>query len=164
MSISTGAERKKSKVPTLYVMIGPAGSGKSYVANRIPHAAIDSTDMIRELMFGSAECQDNPKEVFEEAYIFAEDALCGGLDVVFDATNTTAFARKKLLTRVSGINHKNVAIFMNTPLEECKRRNALRKRKVPDAVIERQYEQMLKDAGSIPEQFDEIVIVEGWRK
>lgn len=148
-----------NKKPTLYVMIGPAGSGKSYVANRIPHAVLDSTDMIRELMFGSAECQDNPEKVFEEAYIFAEDALCGGLDVVFDATNTTTFARKKLLERVSGICHKNVAVFMNTSLKECKRRNALRKRKVPDAVIERQYEHMMRDAHSIPEQFDEIVIV-----
>ena len=153
-----------NKKPTLFVMVGPAGSGKSYVANRIPHAAIDSTDMIRELMFGSAECQDNSEKVFEEAYIFAEDALCGGLDVVFDATNTTAFTRKKLLERMSGIDHKNVAIFMNTPLEECKRRNAQRKRRVPDDVIVRQYNQLIKEASSIPYQFDEIVIVEGWKR
>ena len=101
--------------------------------------------------------------MFERAYQTTEDLLCAGFDVAFDATNTTAFARKKLLTRVSGIEHKNVAIFMNTPLEECKRRNAQRERRVPDDVIVRQYNQLMKEASSIPYQFDEIMIVEGWK-
>lgn len=149
-----------SKTPTLYVMIGPAGSGKTCAAAMISNAVICSTDKMREIMFGTAECQDNSAKVFEEAYKFAEDALCVGFDVVFDATNTTTSARKKLLQRMEGITHKNVAVFMNTSLDECKRRNANRKRKVPEDVIERQYTQLLNDADSIPNQFDEIVIVE----
>ena len=148
-----------SDCPTLYVMIGPAGSGKTCAAALIPNCVICSTDKMREIMFGSAECQDNSAKVFEEAYKFAEDALCVGFDVVFDATNTTAFARKKLLQRMEGITHKNVGVFMNTSLDECKRRNANRKRKVPEDVIERQHWQLMQEADSIPNQFDEIVII-----
>ena len=150
---------RTSKKPTLFVMIGPAGAGKSMFRCTIPWVCTVCPDTIRWAMFGDESCQREPEKVFETAYKAAENLLCDGWDVVFDATNTTAFARKKLLNRVSGIDHKNVAIFMNTPLEECKRRNSQRSRKVPEEVIERQYEQMLKDAGSIPEQFDEIVIV-----
>lgn len=153
-----------SKKPTLYVMIGPAGSGKSTFRKGVHWACAVCPDTIREMFFGDEACQKEPEKVFERAYQTTEDLLCAGYDVVFDATNTTSYARNKLLERVSGICHKNVAIFMNTSCEECKRRNARRKRKVPDAVIERQYEQMMKDAGSIPYQFDEIIIVEGWNK
>lgn len=153
-----------NKSPTLFVMIGPAGSGKSTFRKSIPWACTVCPDTIRETFFGDEACQKEPEKVFERAYVTTEDLLCAGYDIVFDATNTTSYARKKLLERVSGIDHKNVAIFMNTPLKECKRRNALRKRKVPEEVIERQYEQMMRGAHSIPEQFDEIVIVEGWRK
>lgn len=150
--------------PTLYVMIGPAGSGKSTFKKQILWACSVTPDNIRKEMFGDESCQLEPEKVFEKAYIAMENLLCDGWDVVFDATNTTEFARKKLLERVSGIDHKNVAIYMNTPLEECKRRNALRKRKVPDEVIDRQYMQMIRDAASIPVQFDEIIVVEGWNK
>lgn len=149
-----------NKKPTLFIMIGSAGSGKSTFRKSIPWACTVCPDSIRKMMFGDEDCQKDSDKVFERAYQTMEDLLCAGYDVVFDATNTTSFTRKKLLERVSGITHKNVAVFMNTPLAECKRRNALRKRKVPNEVIERQYEQMLKDAGSIPEQFDEIVIVD----
>jgi predicted kinase len=147
-------------IPTLYVMIGPAGSGKSTIARLFHPTCIVCPDTIRKIMFGSEEDQREPEKVFERAYKTTEDLLCAGFSVVFDATNTTKWGRKRLLNRVSGIWHKNVAVYMNTPLEECKRRNEKRERKVPDAVIERQYAQMLKDAEQIPEIFDEIIIVE----
>ena len=163
-STSTGAERNLNN-PNLYVMIGPAGSGKSTASkNLFQNALRICPDSVRKELFGDEADQREPAKVFEIAYKSMEDALCNGFSVVFDATNTTAFARKKVLERVSGITHKNVAVFMNTPLEECKRRNKTRGRVVSDAVIERQYEQMMRDASSIPYQFDEICIVEGWKK
>ncbi len=150
--------------PTLYVMIGPAGSGKTTFAKNIPWACRVSPDNVRKEWFGDEACQKDHGKVFELAYKSTENLLCAVFDVVFDATNTTPAARKKLLQRMEGICHKNVAVYMNTPLMECKRRNAQRDRVVSNEVIDRQYEQMIRDAQSIPAEFDEIAIVHGWRK
>ena len=150
-------------IPTLYVMIGPAGSGKSTFAKQIPYCCRVCPDSIRKEWFGDEASQREPERVFERAYKTMEDLLCAGFDVAFDATSTTAFARKKILQRVDGIQCRKVAIYMNTPLAECQRRNKLRQRQVPDDVIVRQYNQLMKEASSIPYQFDEIVIVEGWQ-
>jgi predicted kinase len=146
-------------------MIGPAGSGKSTAAkNLFQNCLRVCPDSVRRELFGDEADQREPAKVFETAYRSMEDAMCNGFDVVFDATNTTTMARKRVLDRVDAIQHTAVAVYMNTPLEECKRRNQQRGRVVPDSVIDRQYSNMLKDAGSIPYQFDSIVIVEGWRK
>lgn len=150
--------------PTLYVMIGPAGSGKSTIAKTIPFACRVCPDSIRKEWFGDEACQKEPEKVFERAYKTMEDLLSAGFDVIFDATNTTAFARKKILNRVDAILCRKIAVYMNTPLDECKRRNAKRARQVEDTVIDRQYAQLINDAGSIPNQFDEIMIVEGWKE
>lgn len=156
-------------IPTLYVMIGPAGSGKStfckdplWKSGRL--TVVVSPDTVRKLMWGDEADQREPEKVFRRAYNTTCDCLCAGFDVIFDATSTASDVRKKLLHIVSGIRCRLVAIYMNTPLEECKRRNKNRKRVVPEEVIERQHARMLKDAKNIPEQFDEIVVVEGWKR
>lgn len=151
--------------PTLYVMIGPAGSGKSmFAVSGAMNAYIISTDEIRHRLFGDETSQENPVKVFRQAYKEVRACLKREWDVIFDATNTTHQSRKELLKRVADIPHRNVAVYMNTALEECKRRNAQRIRQVPDEVIDRQYMQMIRDAASIPVRFDEIVIVEGWNE
>ena len=155
----------KGNKPTLYVMIGPAGSGKSsFCVGGTINAYIVSTDGIRWCLFGDESIQENPVVVFDQAYKEVRACLKYGWDVIFDATNTTHASRKELLKRVADIPHKNVAVYMNTALNECKRRNAQRKRQVPDEVIDRQYEKMMRDAKSIPEMFDEVMIVEGWKR
>lgn len=152
-----------ARKPTLYVMIGPAGSGKStFAVSGKLDGYIISTDEIRQRFYGDEASQENPAAVFAQAYKEVRACLNRGWDVIFDATNTTHQSRKELLKRVADIPHRNVAVYMNTALEECKRRNAQRKRQVPDGVIDRQYMQMVRDAASIPVRFDEIVIVEGW--
>ena len=150
--------------PTLYVLIGPAGSGKTDFAKTLDHVMPVSTDQIRKMLYGSEECQENSAEVFRRAYETIRRRLRNGIDVAFDATNTTSKTRNELLKRLADISCTTIAVYMNTPLGECKRRNQQRERIVPDAVIERQYAQMIRDAASIPVRFDEIMIVEGWKK
>lgn len=147
------------KIPTLYVMIGPAGSGKTTYAKTIRAVHI-SPDNIREEMFGDAAIQDRPELVFHEAYERMLDALCAGKSVVFDATNTTTLARSNILRRVDAIQCRKIAVLMNTPLEEALRRNANRARKVPEGVIRRQYEKLEQSKSTIKDQFDATVTVE----
>ena len=149
-------------IPTLYVLIGVSGSGKSTFCNNIPAHTIVSTDKIRYEYFGDEADQREPRRVFEEAYIRAAAHIRAGFDAYFDATNTTAKARKNLLkeiyARANG-DFRKVAILFMTPLEECKRRNAQRQRVVPEDVIDRQYVQLMRDAHTIPDQFDEVVVI-----
>lgn len=150
-------------MPTLYIMIGPAGSGKTtFASQHFGPEKIVSTDTIRKMLFGDEADQRQGAEVFRCAYATIRRRLGWGLDVVFDATNTTDAARKEVLSRVKDIPCRKVAVYMNTPLEICKERNAGRERIVPEGVIEKQYNAMLKWSAEIPELFDTIVIVEGW--
>ena len=73
--------------PTLYVMCGISGSGKSTYAKTlkmsIPNTEIVSTDEIREELFGSASVQKEPKKVFQIAYDWTRRLLEQRKNVVF---------------------------------------------------------------------------------
>lgn len=151
-------------IPTLYVMIGPAGSGKTTFANSLRGVDIISTDQLRKEMFGDEAVQNEGRRVFSAAYHLMRMWLNMGLNVVFDATNTTTKAREEIIRHAAGIECRKVGIYMNTPRGECKFRNGKRERKVLNEVINRQDWQMERDAGTISEQFDEIIVVNGWKE
>ena len=146
----------------MYVLVGVSGSGKSTFSDGMGIPVV-ATDEIRRELYGSEEDQQNPDKVFEVAFTRAATFLGMGMDVCFDATNTTEWGRKILLRKIGLRTHsqfKKVAILFMTPLEEAKRRNNNRGRVVPEDVIDRQYVQLYRDAQSIPEQFDEVVVIE----
>lgn len=150
------------------MLIGISGSGKSTFAERnFPlfgkSAFYVSTDAIRRTLLGGEEHQERGAEVFRFAYDSIRRWLKAGSNVIFDATSTTAKSRAKLMHEVSDIPCRKVAVFMNTPIITAKMRNAERKRQVPREVIDRQQAQLLADAQQIPEIFDEIIIVGGWK-
>ena len=66
----------------LIVMCGPAGSGKSTWAQEYAKShngyIIVSTDAIRQLVFGDANDQRNPKLIFDFAYNNIEEFLKDG--------------------------------------------------------------------------------------
>ena len=120
----------------LYTMIGLPGSGKSTIAKQIPNAVVISSDAIRKELYGAEEIQGNGKQVFDLVYKRIGEELAKGNDVVFDATNITPRARKAVFRFPA----EHIAIFVDTPLDECLKRNATRTRKVPEKVIYRMYE------------------------
>ena len=149
------------RIPTLYVLIGIPGSGKSTFCKDLKLPVV-STDRIRFQMFGDEACQIAPEKVFNTAYGMIASCLSYRSDVVFDATSTTEWSRKTLLTKMKNCigEFRKVAILFMTPVEECKRRNANRLRVVPEDVIDRQYVQLMRDAHTIPDQFDEVIVIE----
>ena len=81
-----------------------------------------------------------------------------GLDVVFDATNTTHRGRRQIIRAVR-YPCKRVAVLMPTDLDKALRQNQGRDRNVPEDVIRRQYMQLIRDGESIPTQFDDVIFV-----
>lgn len=135
---------------TIYTLVGLPASGKSTFAQTVENCVVVSSDEIREQLFGSAECQNNPKLVFDTARKRIAEALRNNKNVVFDATNINHRARKLALN----FEAYQVAVFFTTSVEECKKRNAQRERQVPESVIDRMADKLI--APTIGEGFDEI--------
>lgn len=123
----------------LYTMVGIPGSGKSTIANQIPNAIVISSDAIRKELYGAEEIQGNGKQVFDLVYKRIGEELTKGNDVVFDATNLTPRARNAVFRFPA----ERIAVFVNTPLDVCLERNAVRERKVPEEVIYRMYDNLI---------------------
>ena len=132
-------------VKELYIMCGPAGSGKSTYAHEYAergHSAIISRDAVRFSMVGP-----------DEAYFSKEDAVyaefCRQIDealdlpwvqeVWADATHLTKNARKKLLNTLKH-TQEDMAIYVVVVLpdvETCIKQNSFRtgRENVPETVI-----------------------------
>ena len=150
--------------PTLFVLIGVSGSGKSTFAKTFSITGgvrVVSADEIRGMLYGDESVQKDGKRVFEVAYMNARCHLSHCRNVIFDATNTTKAGREKLLDALKRSDCRKVAVLCMTDIDTCIKRNARRDRVVPEHVIRRQYAQLLEDGAYIPDQFDEIIFVKG---
>lgn len=124
----------------LVILSGPAGAGKSTVADRFRRTARLSLDDYRE------DCTDDPgnQEATPAAVkirrIILEERMRRGLQTVSDSTNTTAEQRAPLIAAARRYGRPVVAVLLHTPLDVCvRRRSQPCAREVPDYVIERMF-------------------------
>ena len=141
---------------TLYTMVGLPASGKSTFAANHPECIVVCPDEIRARLYGDASIQGNGAQVFSIAFKHINQALAAGHDVIFDATNTKRRYRKAIFKNAPSAYH--VAVYLKTPLEVCKERNAKRERVVPNEVIERMA--VYLNPPTIEEGFKEIIELE----
>jgi tRNA uridine 5-carbamoylmethylation protein Kti12 len=76
-------------------------------------------------------------------------------DVVVDALFTRISQRKLILEAIKDIDCKRILIYMDTPLEECLRRNAQRPNPLPDFMIRDIYNSI--ELPTLDEGWDEIL-------
>lgn len=139
---------------TIYTMVGLPGAGKSTFASNYPDFIIVSTDAIRSELFGDESDQQNGKLVFDTAYHRLAQAVAMNRNVIFDATNLRKRDRKKLFQKFPNANH--IAVFMDTPINICKERNAKRERQAPESVIDRMAANL--EVPSTEEGFEKVII------
>lgn len=140
----------------VYMMIGIAGCGKStYARKHFGNAEIISSDEIRKEFYGSEEIQTNPKKVFAEVHRRIKTAIENDKDVVVDATNLKAKYRKSIIEIAIGC--EVIAVYLDTELQTAINRNAQRKRKVPEEVIAKMYNQI--ELPQYKEGFSEIKFI-----
>jgi adenylylsulfate kinase-like enzyme len=88
--------------PSLVVLVGAAGSGKSTFAARwFAPSEVLSSDAFREILTGDAADQRATKTAFSIIHREVTKRLAAGRTVVVDATNVEASARRQLLARAS---------------------------------------------------------------
>lgn len=132
---------------TLYAMCGVPGSGKT----------TQSKCMVQEL--GLTRFSFDEMRCFRLAEFMrpALEAMREGKSVILDTTNLRVNVRAKILQGVADIPCRKVAVYMDTPLEECIRRNANRECCLPDFVIESAHRSL--QPPTLDEGWDEIMEV-----
>ena len=134
----------------LFLMVGCSGSGKStFLKNNVnkENSVIISRDEIR---FSIVKPYENlfshEKEVLNELWDRANNALVKNKNVFVDQTSLTPKSRKYLIEHVHGYEHVN-AIWIDEDLDTCLERNKTRegtRAYVPETVIHRMHFQLVR--------------------
>jgi len=126
--------------PSLVVLVGAAGSGKTTLATRLfAPGTVLSSDAYRALVSGDEADQRVTRTAFAILHRELVKRLARGQSVVVDATNVTSFARRALVRRAAAHGVAAVAIVLDLEPTLVLARNALRAgRIVPEAAVRRQ--------------------------
>jgi len=135
--------------PSLVVLVGAAGSGKSTFAAR--HFAPDellSSDAFRALLSGDEADQRTTRTAFSILHREVVRRLVAGRLVVVDATNVEHHARRALVTRAKAAGIPAIAIVLALPTAVVHARNAARTGRVVDpSVVDRHLERLARTLG-----------------
>lgn len=128
-----------------YVMCGVPGSGKT----------THSKKMVEERGLERFSFDEMGCFRLEEFMRPALEAIREGKSVILDSTNLRVNVRKKILQAVADIPCKKIAVYMDTPLDECIRRNANRECRLQDFIIESTHRSL--QPPTLDEGWDEIL-------
>lgn len=150
---------KGMSFPTIYVLIGIPGSGKSSWAEAEAeqlNAVIVSRDGIRAMLTGRSEKMAGDSK-FESlvSRIVDESVACAiqaEKNIILDGTNIRYVQAMKAMYNVArsvlyphGPTPIVTPVLISTPLDECLKRNARRGSPVPEDVIHRMHSQLEKE-------------------
>ena len=130
--------------PSLIVLVGPAGSGKTTLAARwfAPDEVL-SSDTFRSVIAGDAADQSATRPAFAALHRALSRRLHQRRLTVVDATNVKAHARRALLRRAASVGVPAVAIVLDLPARLVMERNASRsERIVPESAVLAQLEDL----------------------
>lgn len=148
--------------PTLVVLVGAAGSGKSTFAARwFDSSDVLSSDAFREILTGDAADQRATKTAFSIIHRELTTRLAAGRTVVVDATNAERHARRALLARAGFAGVPAVAIVFALPRDVVLARNAARAERVVDPeFVQRHLDRVDAALPTIADEgFDSVVVV-----
>ena len=152
--------------PSLIVLVGAAGSGKStFAARHFAPAEILSSDAYRALIAGDETDQRATKPAFGRLHRELGRRLAAGQLSVVDATNIEPAARRALVTRAAGASLPATAVVLDLPPSLVLARNAARPSRVVAETIVRRHLERLRvtiDGRATPldgEGFGQVVVL-----
>jgi protein phosphatase len=149
--------------PSLVLLVGAAGSGKSTLVARLFAAdEVVSSDALRAAVAGDEADQRASAMAFRILHATLDRRLRSGLLTVVDATNALAAHRRPLVARARLAGLPLVAIVLDLPPDVVHAQNAARSRVVDPAVIDRHLasiRETVDGALLALEGFDPIVVL-----
>jgi protein phosphatase len=130
--------------PSLIVLVGAAGAGKSTLAARLvaPHDIL-SSDAFRAAVSGDEADQRVTRTAFSILHRELAKRMAARRTTVVDATNVTAYARRALVRRATAAGIPAIALVLALPSAVVLARNAARGgRIVPEAAVQRQLDDL----------------------
>lgn len=118
-------------MPTLYIMVGVPGAGKTtYAKSKLAHAVYIGADALREKYYGKEMTLRGYRKIHQFMLKSARENLHQGYDVVIDCTNISLNTRRQYHGIIS-VHDKIVAVYVNVPIWQALLNNRKRKRHVP---------------------------------
>lgn len=150
-------------MPTLYVLCGAPGCGKSTWAKGMAQNAIHiSRDIIRfNLLDENDDYFDKETLVFKLFIKAIQDGLNNNNNVIADATHLNLGSRQKLLSNLNLDNVYVKVVYFRVPLQTCLRRNEMRegRAKVPEDVVMKFWNSLTQPNLEIETNIDECIII-----
>lgn len=129
--------------PSLVVLVGAAGAGKStFAACWFAPDEVLSSDALRARLAGDEADQRVSRLAFAILHLELERRMAARVLTVVDATNIDRRARRELLGRAAAHGIPTVAVVLAPPTPVVLARNAARARHVDEAVVRRQLERV----------------------
>lgn len=152
--------------PSLVVLIGAAGSGKStFAARNFAEDEILSSDRFRAMVSGDEADQGATHAAFGRLHRALTRRLAAGKLTVVDATSVERSSRRALLARAAAAGVPATAIVLDLPVEIVLARNAARRPRVVDEEVVRHHHTRLRASldGPAPplerEGFAQVVVL-----
>lgn len=144
------AERIVLPDPSLVLLIGPAGSGKSTFARKhFKPTEILSSDFFRALLSDDENNQRIHAEVFDAVHFVARLRLKLRRLTVIDATNLEARFREPFFEMAKQFDIPVVGIVFDIGEAACFRQDAKRRRSVGDRVLSYHHSQLQRTLSEI---------------
>ena len=122
--------------PSLVVLVGAAGSGKStFAARHFTREEILGSDALRAIVGSGEGDQAATKAAFALLHRRLAQRLADGKLTVVDATNVESHARRSLLRLARAAGVPPVAIVLDLPPDLVMRRNEARQGRVVDPGV-----------------------------
>ncbi len=144
--------------PSLVVLIGAAGAGKStFAARNFAPDEILSSDRFRATVSGDEADQGATQAAFGRLHCELAKRLAGGRLAVVDATSVEPSSRRALLARAAAAGVPATAIVLDLSAEVVLARNAARRPRVVDVDVVRHHLARLRASldGPAPSLFRE---------
>ena len=137
--------------PTLYIMCGLSGSGKSTIATQIANENPSTV-----IVSGNYADQEHNEEVFRIFHDRIRRNLKNKRNVIVDAANLTLKARRAIMNNVNVLDIDKICYITAKPFVQCKKDNLNREHPVPEEVLSAQIRR--SQVPFYEEGFDKIIV------